>query len=178
MRKKLTAAILVIFILTLVPTLAVSAEKPLRGTMDLQFNLGWPGPQDHIPDWIGTITINGETYDMAFYCTGSGKPFVTTPDDLRGVIHFFEETWVIGHIDYEFDENGVLIEYNPIDILLWGYDTGSTNTVNSNYHMTGNVEEAFGVFEGLAGRNVYMSGEIIWYPFGAPHFAPGIFRIN
>ncbi len=74
MRKKLTVVILVVSLLTLVPTLAVSDEKPLRGTMDLQFNLAWPGPQEDIPDWVGHITIDGDVYGMVFFNIGTGKP--------------------------------------------------------------------------------------------------------
>lgn len=68
----------------------------------------------------------------------------------------------------------------PDDVLLWGYDTGLTNLANSKYHMTGTVEEANGDFSALEGRRVYMSGEILWYPTDppAPHYAPGIIRIN
>ena len=44
--------------------------------------------------------------------------------------------------------------------------------------MNGNVEEANGDFEQWIGRNVFMSGVIEWYPFGAPQYAPGTFRIN
>jgi hypothetical protein len=44
--------------------------------------------------------------------------------------------------------------------------------------MNGNVEGAFGDFAGWEGRSVHMKGIIEWYPFGAPHYAPGTFRIN
>ncbi|MHA2149706.1 MAG: hypothetical protein ACXACG_05770 [Candidatus Thorarchaeota archaeon] len=171
-------ALLVAFTVALVSVAPVEAIKPLGGTMDLQFNLGWPGPQDEVPDWVGNITIDGVLYDMAFYAIGSGKSFVTDPANLRGKIHFFEEIWVIGHIDYAFDENGVLTLFDPYDILMRGYDKGQTNTQNSKYHMSGYVEDATGAFTGRAGCNVHMMGDIIWYPFGAPFAAPGEFRLN
>lgn len=171
-------AIVVAFTVALVSVAPVEAAKPLRGTMDLQFNLGWPGPQDAVPDWVGNITIDGELYDMAFYAIGSGKSFVTDTANLKGKIHFFEEIWKIGHINYAFDENGVLTYFEITEILMWGYDRGQTNTQNSKYHMSGSVEEAIGVFEGRAGCNVHMKGEIIWYPFMAPFAAPGTLRIN
>ena len=177
MRKKLVTAILVISLLTLVSTIAaVNAKKPLIGTMDLQFNLAWPGPNYEIPDWIGTITIDGEEYGMAFFAIGSGKPFV---DDPSTSVHFFEEIYVIYfELDFTFNEDGTLGIFEPGAIALWGYDVGITNMINSKYHMTGNVEEANGIFSQWLGRNVFMSGVIEWYPFGAPQYAPGTFRIN
>lgn len=157
-------------------TAAVSAKNPLIGTLDLQFNLAWPGPQDEIPDWIGTITIDDVEYGMAFFAIGSGKPFATDPSTS---VHFFEEIYVIYfELDFTFNEDGVLVYFEEGDIALWGYDVGITNMINSKYHMTGNVEEAYGIFEPWIGRNVFMSGIIEWYPFGAPQYAPGTFRIN
>ena len=190
MKKKLVIPLLLFSIMTLLPVMSVQTQKPapnLTGTMDLQYNLGWPGPQDEIPDWVGNITFDGghTFYDMAFYCIGSGKSFVTSPDSLKGKIHFFEEIWVIGQINYVFDENGVLAYYEEEAILCWGYDTGTTNTQNSRYHMNGNVEEASGFFEYYTGRSVHMSGVIVWQILGtpenpkiAPFEAPGTFRIN
>ena len=67
---------------------------------------------------------------------------------------------------------------HPSELVLWGYDQGQTNIQNSNYHMNGNVEEAFGDFSMWEGRNVYMSGVIEWYGPGEPHYASGTFRIN
>ena len=82
-------ALVVAFTVALVSAAPVEAKKPLIGTLDLQFNLGWPGPQNEVPDWVGNITIDGKLYDMAFYAIGSGKSFVTDPANLRGKIHFF-----------------------------------------------------------------------------------------
>ncbi len=177
MRKKLISVILVISFMTLVSTTAaVSAKNYPIGTMELQFNLAWPGPQDEIPDWIGTITIDDVEYGMAFFAIGSGKPFVTDPSTS---VHFFEEIYVIYfELYFTFNEDGTLGDFEPGDIALWGYDVGITNMINSKYHMTGNVEEAYGIFEPWIGRNVFMSGIIEWYPFGAPQYAPGTFRIN
>ncbi|MFX0182296.1 MAG: hypothetical protein ACFE95_04355 [Candidatus Hodarchaeota archaeon] len=177
MKKKLSVLFLMVSFLVLIPALSVSANTPLYGTMDLQFNLGWPGPpQTVIPDWVGTITIDGEEYGMAFFAIGTGKPF---GEQNEGSPHFFVEVWrIYDGIKIKFNDDGVLTKFKPGSILLWGYDTGLTNLANSKYHMTGTVEEAFGPFSMYVGRNVYMSGEIIWYPFGAPQFAPGIFRID
>ena len=177
MKKKITSVILVFFFLTLVSTIAaVDAKKPLYGDMKLQFHKGWPGPQPDIPDWIGTITIDGVEYGMAFFAIGSGKPFDADPSLS---VHFFEEIYVIySELYFTFDEAGYLVDFEPGAIALWGYDVGITNMINSKYHMTGNVEEAFGDFSQWIGRNVFMSGVIEWYPDGWPQYAPGTFRIN
>jgi hypothetical protein len=176
MRKKLSAVILVVSLLTLVPTLTVSAKKPLIGTMDLQFNLAWPGPQDVIPDWVGTVIIDDVEYGMVFFAIGTGKPFET---DRPGSAFFFGEIYVIYfELEFTFDKDGNLAVFEPGEVALWGYDVGLTNLKNSKYHMNGNVEEAFGSFTTWIGSNVHMSGVIEWYPFGAPQFAPGTFHIN
>jgi len=177
------------FTLALVPVAMVQATKPLRGTMTLEFNTGWfvHGPQATVPDWVGTITIDAQVYGMLFFAIGSGKPF--TADPPGGSVHFFEEIWAI----YEFD--GVYFpdipnddpddwEYwlpseGPSELVLWGYDVGITNKINSKYHMNGNVEYAAEGWEMYLGRNVHMSGEIIWDSnTGYPLYAPGTLRIN
>ena len=173
------------FTLALLPIIAIQAKKPLIGTMDLEFNTDWPGLQDEIPEWIGTITIDETEYRMLFFAIGSGKAF---DDNLKGKVHFFEEIWAIYDTDDDFtswlpsDEAAPwaywLPSNEPAELVLWGYDQGQTNIQNSNYHMNGNVEEAFGEFSMWEDRNVYMNGEIIWYGPGTPHFAPGMFRIN
>jgi hypothetical protein len=171
-------------LMVLVLVVPVQAVKPLVGTMDLEFNLSWPGPQADIPDWAGNITLNGDEYRMLFFAIGSGKAFVEDP----GKVHFFEEIWAI--YDTSFDLTSLLPSDDPGDwahwlpsnappeLVLWGYDAGVVALQNSKYHMNGNVEEAYGDFAIWQGRNVHMSGDIVWYEFGAPHYAPGAFRIN
>lgn len=177
-------------ILTLLPVISVQAKPPLNGTITLEYNLAVIPPTDQVPDWVGTIIFEGDenTYGMLFFAIGSGKAFVTSPSDLKGDNHFFEEIWAI----YKFKDGGKIFPTlpteddwaywlptnDPDELVLWGYDKGHTNIADSEYFMNGNVEGATGVFEEWLGRNVHMSGDIIWYPFGAPHYAPGTFRIN
>lgn len=145
--------------------------------MDLQFNLGWPGPQAEIPDWVGHITFEGDDteYGMAFFNIGTGKSF----DVASGNVIFFSEIWTIYEsIDFEFDTDGVLTVFEPGAIVLNGTDEGIVSLANSKYHMNGEITEAFGDFVMWQGRNVHMSGIIVWYPFGAPYTAPGICRFN
>lgn len=177
MRKKLITVILVVSLLTLVPTLAVSAKKPLIGTMSLQFDLDWfNDPRPDRPDWVGTITIDGEVYGMAFFVLGTGKPFGSDPSSS---VHFFEEKFVIYfELEFEFDTDGKLIKFEEGAVAISGSDVGLTNMINSKYHMSGNVEVANGIFSAWIGRIVYMSGDISWYPNGFPHYAPGTLRLN
>lgn len=155
------------------------ASRPLSGEMDLQFNLAWPGPNTEIPDWVGTVTIDGADYGMAFFNTGSGKPFTDNPSDVV----FFEETWVI-YQELEFTFDGFeLTVFEPGEVVLSGYDRGIVTVPNSRYHMNGDVQAANGDFAGWLGGSVHMSGTILWgdgtvYPEGAPHYAPGTLRIN
>ncbi len=154
---------------------AISAKVPLRGTMDLEYNLAWPGPQDVIPDWVGTIDIDGELYGMAFFAIGTGKPF---EDDRPGSAYFFGEIYEIYEtLEFKFVD-GILTCFNPGAIVLKGTDEGSTNLKNSHYRMNGVVTETNEDFAKWLGRSVHMSGTIIWTDFGAPQNAPGTFRIN
>lgn len=151
------------------------AKAPLIGTMDLQFNLAWPGPNEVVPDWVGTITIDGDEYGMAFFNTGTGKPFDEQPADNV----FFEETWAIYEtLDFSFTPDGFLDEFEPGDVVLSGYDRGISVLVNASYRMNGDVRVAEGEFAEWLGRHVHMSGDLVFYPFGAPQYAPGTFRIN
>jgi hypothetical protein len=176
--KRMITMLVLVSAVSLVAVASTSATEPVTGSMDLEFNLGWfdYGPQDEVPDWVGTITIDGEEYGMAFFAIGSGKPFASDPNTS---LHFFEEIWKIYEtLDYSFDENGVLQTFVEGPIVLSGHDSGVTNLVNDKYHMTGTVEDAAEPFSDQFGRIVFMSGIIEWYPSGPPHYAPGTFRIN
>jgi hypothetical protein len=173
--KRLSAVVIAVaFTLALVSAAPVEAKKVPIGTMDLEFNLLWPGPNVwESPDWVGTITFDSVEYDMVFFAFGSGKPFVSSNPSES--VHFFAEIWAIYEwISFDW-ETGIIDEHG--DLLMWGYDYGVTNLVNSKYHMNGDVQfdELFGKY---VGRSVHMSGIIEWYDFGAPHYAPGTFRIN
>ncbi len=175
MIKKLSTLFGLVAVLLMAVALPADARQPLRGDMDLQFNLGWPGPSETVPDWVGTITIDGDEYGMAFFNTGTGKPFDEQPADNV----FFEETWAIyDTLEFSFDGDGILETFMPGDVVLSGYDRGITTVANSKYHMNGDVRVAEGPFTDWLGRSVHMSGIIEWYDFGAPQYAPGTFRIN
>ncbi len=153
--KRFIISLALVFTLMLVP--AVSAMKPLIGSMELDFFL------DN-PVWRGTITgdISGKMY---FYNIGTGKPF---DPELRGNAIFFGEIWLIT------DEED--------NMLLTGTDEGVVSLGGSEYRMNGVVTDAASQWSYLIGRNVHMSGYITWqvHPeFGIiPATAPGTFRVN
>jgi hypothetical protein len=162
-----------LLMLAMVTTLALilvapaQAKKPLVGTMDLTFNLAWPGPSETIPEWEGTITFDGIVfYDMKFFNIGTGKQ---GDQDPGNTLHF-GEIWKI------WDEG---------TLILQGTDDGVVSLSNSKYRMNGVVTEAYGEFTIWEGRNVHMNGDIIWQNLGteeepimAPETAPGVFRMN
>jgi hypothetical protein len=153
-----------------------SAEAPLIGQMDLQFNKAWPGPQAEIPDWVGTITIDGDEYGMAFFALGTGKPFETDPSTS---VHFFEEIWTIyDEVDFAFNAASELTRFEPGDVVLSGSDYGISNLVNLKYHMNGRVNDAAGPFAEWLGRSVHMSGVLEGFPDQVEWYAPGVLRIN
>ena len=167
MKKLMSLAI--VFMLVLLSAIPAQAEKPLYGEMELEFNLGRIAGS---PAWVGEITIDGSPYPMAFFNIGSGKPFVVP---AKGSVVFFGEIWKI--YDWmTFDFVSQTLVEGPV--LLWGTDEGVVTFANGKYRMNGSVEGASGNFVGWEGRNVHMSGAIEFYPFGAPHFGPGTFRIN
>lgn len=162
--KKFTVLVLVLMSVLLIAA-PVQAKKPLYGEMDLVFNPLWPGPSETIPDWTGTITINGMDYGMVFFNFWSGKPFANpfkgNPD--KPVI-FFGERWEI-------------FDWDTGELLLWGYDEGVSTSVNNTFRMNGIVIGAFGPFAGWEGRKVHMSGVIVPDSTGLT-ITDGPFRIN
>jgi hypothetical protein len=187
LKKTWVVLILLALFLPLVAATPVQAKKHLVGTMDLEYNVLWPGPQTDIPDWVGTITFEGDSneYGMAFFAFGSGKPF---EGKSTGMAFFFAEVWKIYEwvqLDTCEDDDGNVIQcVQHGELLMWGYDYGVTNLANSKYHMNGDVQfdELYHMY---VGRNVHMSGTIEWQelitPDGivvAPYKAPGTFRVN
>ena len=112
---------------------------------------------------------------MATFGTGTGRSFDSSPS---GNV-FFEETWVVyDELTWSFDDQGGLVVFEPGDVLLSGYSRGVSNLSNSTYHMNGDVRVAEGPFAEWLGRNSHGMGDLVFYPFGAPQFAPGSLRIN
>jgi hypothetical protein len=159
----------VVLIVVLVVAVPVGAKKPMRGHMELWFNLGFGNPEAPCPaqTWAGTIEFDGHLYGMTFYPTGA--------KDV-GKVHHFEEDWVVFDEVYEF-EGGVLEHCVPGDVVLAGHDAGITGP-NGNYHMSGAIDEAYGSFAEWDDRPVWMGGVVYFDDAGVPMTAPGEFRTH
>lgn len=177
MKKQFLYLGLVVFILTM-GTTNVQAAAPLEIEAHAQFNLGWPGPQTNVPDWVGTVNINGHTYGIAWFNIGSGKTFDNAGKSQAA--SFFGEIWrIYDSISFQFDSNGVLTSFHPGNIVITGNDQGVVSFPNSAYRMNGVVQDAPGsAFSVYLGHTVHMSGLITWWANGNPLYADGPIRIN
>ncbi|MCB2175462.1 MAG: hypothetical protein KQH57_06615 [Actinomycetales bacterium] len=173
--RRTFALLLALALLGSVAPAASAAPHHVTGAMELQFNLCWPGPQEEVADWVGTITIDETEYGMAFFNIGTGRPH----DTVHGNVTPYEEIWVIYEsLDATFDDAGCLAEFTPGPVLLSGDDRGVATLVNGKYRMNGTVEVAAGDFAFLLGRPVHMSGTIVLTDTGAPLYAPGTWRTS
>ena len=184
MRRRIFVLLLMVVALSLVSLAPATAKKPLVGDMELEFNLNFDTtwPCNHIT-WAGTVDFDGDMYEMIFIPTDA--------KDVGNAHHFWED-WLI----YPYDpqnplfvwgdfEPRVLVACDPGEVspVLWGTDKG-VSSPNSKYRMNGTIDGAEPPFEDWLGRNVHMSGTIEWYDdvalpwFGAPHYAPGVFRAH
>ncbi len=153
MNGRKSAFLVLGLVLTMVfMTVVIVNARPIYSTMDLiKLPLGPPHPEWGPNTWSGTVSgaIEGNIY---FYKT-AGK--------LVGEANHFEEVWLITDSDN--------------NMLLMGTDHGVVSLKSFSYRMSGVVTDAAPQYESLIGRNMYMSGEII---FQNPPLAPGIFRVN
>ena len=167
MRRAITT-LAVMSVMLLAAATSATANEPVRGTMDLEWNPCWTETGDVVPDWVGTITFGEDEYGMAFFNIGTGKAF----DETGGLAGFFEEVYRI--YDGLVPLVGKCFVPDPADVLLWGYDRGMFNGATAKYHMSGTVvdADADGPFAGFDGRGVHMSGLIV------DDTAPGVLRIG
>lgn len=176
MRKKLFALLAAVVALSMWSLAPASAcgERPLRGELDLQFNLGIEnGPHPGI-SWLGTIEFGDEVYGLAAFPVASW-----TVQHLG----FFAETWSIYPYDeaepfFEFSDEGFLVRFEPGDVLMSGFDVGFTDLNRNRYRSWGVVDEASGPFADLVGHRANGKGKIKMYDFGAPESAIGILKIR
>jgi hypothetical protein len=166
MRKTLTTLLAVCLLLLGAATTA-GADQPAVGTMTLSWNSCWAEPGEVTPDWVGSFSIDGHTYGMAFFNLGSGKPF---EDRATGLAGFFTEVYALYPAPIGDCPGDTVALTNA---LLWGHDTGMVNLANSHYQMSGDIDVASGPLAYLAGGQVFMSGIILWSELGAPVSAPG-----
>ncbi|MGD8486347.1 MAG: hypothetical protein PVH07_06880 [Chloroflexota bacterium] len=169
-RPLITTSLLLTAVMMATP--AALAQDKVTGEFDLDWNGCWQGPGDEIPDWIGTIDLDGNVYDMLFWNLGDGRP---PNNDLAGA---FIEIWaVIDGLEITFDEECVMETFAG-DPVIWGHDAGVSDFDAQTYAMTGTIVEAFGDYADLAGQPVAMSGTFTLDADGNPLTAPGILEIG
>lgn len=173
MRRTLLVA--TVLALSLVSATAAGANPPnmgdRTGEMDLEFNLGYPGPGGIA--WIGTIEFDHGLYAIAFYFY---------PGHATEVVTHWTETFEL----YEYDasdpcfemEEGVLTTFECDSAVLVAHDKGITHLKKQTWLGTGAVDEAYGPFSEWDGHNTKIKGDFTFYPFGAPQGAEGTLRFN
>lgn len=168
MKSKLATVLVMVVILSLVMVVPVNAKQPLRGWVDVDFNLGFGDPGTACPEitWVGNIDIDGVSYGFAWTPTSPLR-------ETGGAIHY-TDNWMIYESPFEYD--GGVFEECDVGIALWGNDAGAASNANGHAVANGTVEwvNPDGPFdEMLTGRNIHWSG----YEGGPTEFS-GMFRIN
>ena len=174
MQAKLALILSLVLMAVLAVAPATAAEDKVQGTFDLTFNACYEAPGEEIPDWIGTIDIDGDAYDMLFFKVGTGRPPNHPAAEGTGA---FNEIWAVyDGLELVFDEECAVETFDG-DLVLWGLDHGTSDRVAATYAMTGAVMEAVGPFDGLAGKEVSMSGTFFENEEGVMQ-APGVLEIG
>lgn len=159
--------------LALVPA-AMAADKVI-GDVELAWNECFAGPGDEVPDWVGTVDIDGSVHDMIFFNLGDGRPPNHDPGEGTGA---FIEIWAIyDGLELAYDDDCAPQTFDG-DLVMWGHDAGLSDRVAQEYSMTGNVVEAFGDYAELTGQPIYMSGTFTLTDEGAPLTAPGVIEFG
>jgi len=155
---------------------ATMAQDNVTGEFALDFNGCFKGPGDEIPVWVGTIDIDGDVNDMAFFNLGDGRPPLSQ-DPPEGSGAFIEIWTVYDGLEIAYDEECVPLTWEG-DLVMWGHDAGLSQYDAQEYAMTGTVVEAFGDYADLAGKDVVMSGTFSVDEEGNPSTAPGVIEIG
>ena len=176
MLRKLTASLSLVLMAVLAVVPAATAQDKTTGEFDLSWNGCWTGPSDQVPDWVGTIDLDGDVHDMVFFNLGNGRPPLS--QDLPEGSGAFLEIWAVyDGLEIGFDEECALTTYAG-DLVMWGHDAGLSQYDAQEYAMTGTVVEAFGDYADLAGSGVAMSGTFTVDEEGNPLTAPGVLEIG
>ena len=175
MLRKLPLSLSLVLVAVLAIAPATLAQDKVQGEYDLAWNECWPGPQDAVPDWVGTIDIDGNVHDFVFFFLGDGRPPGQDPPEGRMA---FIEIWAIyDGLNIAYDEECAVEAYEG-DLVMWGHDAGVSNLEAQEYAMTGYVAEAFGDYADLAGADVAMSGTFTMDEEGNFLTAPGALEIG
>ena len=153
---------------------AAGADK-VTGEVELAWNECFTGPGDEVPDWVGTVDIDGDVHDMVFFNLGDGRPPNHDPEEGTGA---FIEIWAIyDGLELAYDAECAPEAFEG-DLVMWGHDAGLSDRDAQAYSMTGTVVEAFGDYADLAGQPIYMSGTFTLTEDGGPETAPGVIEFG
>ena len=165
----LSVSLVLLAALALAP--AALGQDKVTGSLDLKWNpcYGAP-PSEEIPDWIGTVEIEGNVYDMLFFNVGTGRPPTDRVEEPELSVH---ELWAVyDGLELTFDDECALETFDG-SAVMWGHDYGGANFAESpDYYMGGTVLEASGEFADLVGRPIEISG-IVEFGENGPEAAPG-----
>jgi hypothetical protein len=174
MLRKLLLSLSLVLMALLATAPAAMASKAV-GNVDLAWNDCWQGPSDEVPDWVGTVDIDGSVYDMVFFNLGDGRPPQQDAPEGHGA---FIEIWAVyDGLELAYDDACAPLTYEG-DLVMWGHDAGLSDREAQAYSMTGAVVEAFGDHADLAGESMFMSGTFTLTDEGAPLTAPGVIEIG
>lgn len=170
MKRRIAVGFAALTVLSLLAAAPVSAEQPLRGTLDTHFNLGFGDettPCPHIT-WAGNIEFAGVEYGMAW------TPLA--PPKAVGQSFHVVERWMIYASPFTFAGEAVFTACDET-VAMWGDEKAVESFPNLHAVGNGRVDwvNPGGPFdESLLGRNTHWSGVV---SDDLLHF-PGTFRIN
>jgi hypothetical protein len=158
MRKFFMVLSASVLMLTAAATGPVDAKAPERGDQVMVLN---QNPEtglfglfgcDEI-SWFGTIELAGTTYGMALYplpgrFTGQGA-----------ILHY-EEGWKVWTGSFTLDDDLMLDECEPGEVVLSGVDSGTGSFRTGKFRSNGTVDEAYDPFAHWLGRRVHQDGII------------------
>ena len=153
---------------------AALAEGGVSGKMDLKWNACYGGPpSEEVPDWIGTVELDGAVHDILYFNVATGRP-PTLPPQEPPMLSAHEIWAIYDGLELLFDDE-CAIETFEGDLVLWGHDYGVATL--PDFVLNGTVIEASADFTELAGHDVTISGVVDLTEEGAPSAAPGEFVI-
>ncbi len=177
MKRRLSILVALVAVLSMVMAVPATAKQPLRGDMELYFNLGFGNQDTPCSDitWAGSVQLDGVAYGIAFF------PIVS---EDRGNSYHFEETWEVYAEPFDFTGGAVLTDCTPGAVVLRGPDKGVE--VDNDYHIIGRVDYAAGALAAWEGRQMRVRGTVVFTelvdPAGeivlVPATAHGTFRLN
>lgn len=179
--RRLLLPIVVLAVLAMAPP--ASASPLVSGEGEMVQHAGFRGGDAACPhiSWVGSLEVSdSEGMDGTYGITLSKAEIIPTTVFHEGWWWWAEYFTVFDGL-FEFDEAGSIIECEPGDVMLHGYDTG-VGQPGGKFWDTGYLIVASGPFEGMEGAKVDQLGTFTeWFadrttPEGDPF--PSTFTID